>query len=111
MLPEVYVNQPGPYFLDTARAADKRRVMRVTQTEFRREARATDIPSHLTALSESSLMKAFDAGDVAIVLVSGYHMVARGRPHWVFAFGRERRHILMHDPAAMRDDQGMASRA
>ena len=53
-------------------------------------------------------MSALDAGSVAIVLVSGYHMVPRGRPHWIFAFGRDGRHVLMHDPAAVRDDQGMA---
>jgi hypothetical protein len=53
-------------------------------------------------------MRAFDAGSVAIVLVSGYHLVARGKPHWIFAFGRSGRNVLMHDPAAVRDDQGMA---
>jgi ribosomal protein S18 acetylase RimI-like enzyme len=106
--PDVYVSRSGPYFLDTVADEDKRRVMRLTQTEFHREARANDIPSHLTPVSESVLMKAFDAGSVAIVLVSGYHMVARGRPHWIFAFGRDGRHVLMHDPAAVRDDQGMA---
>ena len=88
-LPEVYVSRPGPYFLETVKGADKRRVMQVTQTEFHREARTNDIPSHLTPVSESVLMKAFDAGSVAIVLVSGYHMVPRGRPHWIFAFGRD----------------------
>ncbi len=108
LLPEVYVSRPGPYFLETAKSADKRRVMQVTQTEFHREARANDIPSHLTPVNESVLMNVFDAGNVAIILVSGYHMVPRGRPHWIFAFGRDRRHILMHDPAAVRDDQGMA---
>jgi len=106
--PDVYVSRSGPYFLDTVADEDKRRVMRLTQTEFHREARANDIPSHLTPVSESVLMKAFDAGSVAIVLVSGYHMVARGKPHWIFAFGRDGRHVLMHDPAAVRDDQGMA---
>jgi peptidase C3-like protein len=50
-----------------------------------------------------------DARCVAIVLVSGYHMVPRGRPHWIFAFGREGRSVLMHDPAAVRDDKGVAS--
>ena len=106
--PEIYVSRPGPYFLDTARSADKRRVMQVTQGAFHRDAEALAIPSHLTPVSESVLMQAFDAGSVAIVLVSGYHMVPRGRPHWVFAFGRHGRHVLMHDPAAIRDDQGMA---
>jgi hypothetical protein len=56
-------------------------------------------------------MAAFDAGNVAIVLVSGYHMVPRGKPHWIFAFGRDGRRVLMHDPAALRDDQGMAAAA
>jgi hypothetical protein len=109
--PEVYVSHPGPYFLDTAKSADKRRVMRVTQLAFQREAKALDIPSHLTPVNESVLMRAFDAGSVVIVLVSGYHMVPRGKPHWIFAFGRDGRHVLMHDPAAIRDDQGMAAAA
>src|SRR5439155_24721983 len=71
-------------------------------------ATALNIASHLTPVNESVLMRAFDAGSVAIVLLSGYHMVARGKPHWIFAFGRDGRHVLMHDPAALRDDQGMA---
>jgi ribosomal protein S18 acetylase RimI-like enzyme len=106
--PELHVSRKGPYFLDRVKSADARRVMQVTQREFQREAKALDIPSHLAPAGESVLMKAFDAGSVAVVLVSGYHMVPRGRPHWIFAFGRERRHVLMHDPAALRDDQGMA---
>ena len=38
-------------------------------------------------------------------------MIPRGVPHWIFAFGRDGAHVLMHDPAAMRDDQGMAAAA
>jgi ribosomal protein S18 acetylase RimI-like enzyme len=109
--PELYVSHCGPYFLETAKGADKRRVMQVTQLAFQREAKALGIPTHLTPVSESVLMRAFDAGSVVIVLVSGYHVVPRGRPHWIFAFGRHARHVLMHDPAAVRDDQGMAGAA
>ena len=43
----------------------------------------------------------------AIVLVSGYHMIPRGRPHWVFAFGRDRHRVLVHDPSAIKSEQGM----
>jgi hypothetical protein len=109
--PEVYVSRAGTYFLETVKSADKRRVMALTQAEFQREARAVDIPTHLTPVNESVLMRAFDAGNVAIVLVSGYHLIPRGVPHWIFAFGRNGRHVLMHDPAALRDDQGMAAAA
>jgi ribosomal protein S18 acetylase RimI-like enzyme len=107
--PEIYVSRPGAYFLDTVKSADKRRVMALAQSEFQCQAKAHGIPTHLTPVNESVLMRAFDAGNVAIVLVSGYHMIPRGMPHWVFAFGRNGRHVLMHDPAAMRDDQGMAA--
>jgi len=106
--PEIYASQAGPYFLETVNSAEKRRVMQVTQAEFRRQARALEIPTHLTPARESVLMQAFDQGKVAIVLISGYQMAGRGQPHWVFAFGREGRHILLHDPAANRDEHGKA---
>ncbi len=109
--PELYVSRPGPYFLDGVKSAERRRVVELTQREFQRQARALAIPSHLTPVNESVLMRAFAAGSVVIVLVSGYHMVPRGKPHWIFAFGRDGRHVLMHDPAAVRDDQGMAAAA
>jgi ribosomal protein S18 acetylase RimI-like enzyme len=108
LAPEIHASRAGPYFLETVNSADKRRVMEVTQAEFRRQAHALDIPTHLTPAGESVLMRAFDEGKVAIVLISGYQMVGRGQPHWVFAFGRNGRHILLHDPAANRDDYGKA---
>jgi hypothetical protein len=108
LAPEIYVSRPPPYFVDSVKSAESRRVMQLTQAEFHQQATALNIPSHLTPVNESVLMRAFDAGSVAIVLLSGYHMVARGKPHWIFAFGRDGRHVLMHDPAALRDDQGMA---
>jgi ribosomal protein S18 acetylase RimI-like enzyme len=106
--PEIHVSRAGPYFLGGVKSADARRVMQLTQAQFQDQARALAIPSHLTPVNESALMRAFDAGSVAIVLLSGYHMMARGKPHWIFAFGRDGRHVLMHDPAALRDDKGMA---
>ena len=111
LLPELHVSRPGPYFLDGIKSADRRLVMQVTQSDFRRQAEALAIPTHLTPVNESVLMQAFDAGNVAIVLVSGYHMVPRGKPHWIFAFGRDGRRVFLHDPAALRDDQGMAAAA
>jgi hypothetical protein len=111
LAPELYVSAPPPYFLETTMAADRRRAMELTQQAYRDEAQALAIKTHLTPVNESVLMRAFDAGSVAIVLVSGYHMRPRGKPHWIFAFGRDGPHILMHDPAAIRDEQGMAAAA
>jgi ribosomal protein S18 acetylase RimI-like enzyme len=106
--PEIHASQAGPYFLDTVRSDDKRRVMRLAQEEFRREAESLKIPIHLAPLGESALIEAFATGAVAIVLVSGYRMVRRNVPHWIFAFGRHGHWILAHDPAATRDEHGHA---
>lgn len=107
--PEIFVNQPAPYFLETVQSEDKRRVMRVTQAEFRQEADDLGIRTHLDRLDESALIQAFQSGAVAIVLVSGYHMVRKGVPHWVFAFGHEAGYILLHDPFARQNEHGQPS--
>ena len=54
--PEIYVSHPGPYFLDSVKSADRRRVMQLAQADFQRKARADDIPTHLTPVNESVLM-------------------------------------------------------
>lgn len=105
---EIFVTRPGPYFLDTVQSPEKRRVMRITQDDFVEEAKALGLAVHLTYADESVVIPALDAGAAAIVLVSGYHMTPRGQPHWVFVFGREDRFVLVHDPAASRDEQGRA---
>jgi len=109
LAPEIYVSRAGPYFLDTVRQEDQRRVMRLAQDEFRRDAEQLKIPIHLAPLAESALIETFEKGAAAIVLVSGYRMVRRNVPHWVFAFGRDGQHILVHDPAAPRDTHGNAT--
>ncbi len=108
LFPEIFVSGPGPYFLDTVRAEDRQRIVGRAQAEFRREAGELHIPSHCFPLGESALIDAFDQGATAIVLVAGCHGKRRRVPHWVFAFGHEGSAILLHDPAAFRDDDGNA---
>lgn len=107
--PEIYVSRLGPYFLETVRSADKRRAMQLTQQEFQRESGELGVRTDLAAANESVLMSAFDADAVAIVLVSGYHMVRRRAPHWVFASGRDGCFVLVDDPAALRLGEGKGS--
>jgi hypothetical protein len=82
--------------------------MRLTQAGFRHEAGALGIATHMTALDESALIKAFENDAVAIVLVSGYQLMRSKVPHWVFAFGYEGNCVLVHDPAAKRNDHDAA---
>lgn len=106
--PEIHVSRPGPYFLESVRSQDSRRIMRQVQAEFQRKAGELGVPTHLTPLCESALISVFESGAAAVVLVSGSRMARRRIPHWVFAFGRQGANILLHDPAARRDSEGRA---
>ncbi len=103
---EIFVNHPGPYFLDSVRSEEKRRVMRVIQADFRQQAEALNIPVHLRALEPEHLLEALHSGACAIVLVAGYRLLPRDVPHWVFVPGSAEDSILIHDPEPARDGPG-----
>jgi ribosomal protein S18 acetylase RimI-like enzyme len=103
LAPAVFVNHPGPYFLHGVRSEEKARVMRVGQDDFRHQADELGIPVNLIPLAESALMETLRSGASAIVLVTGYRMLRRSVPHWVFAYGCTDSAILVHDPVPLHD--------
>ncbi len=100
---EIFVSHAGPYFLHDVRSQEKAPVMRVGQEDFRQQAGGLSIPVNLTPLAESGLMEALRSGSSAIVLVTGYRMLRRSVPHWVFVYGCTDNAILVHDPEPLRD--------
>ncbi|WP_055036243.1 ribosomal protein S18-alanine N-acetyltransferase [Blastochloris viridis] len=96
--PEVRVSHCGPYFLDGVRSPEKKDVMRLVQEGFREEAHELGIPDRGGAMTESDYAAVLNGEALALVLVSGYRMYRRKEPHWVLAFGRDDRHIFVHDP-------------
>jgi ribosomal protein S18 acetylase RimI-like enzyme len=98
LAPEVFVSRPGPYFLAGLRSRERRRIVAMTQEDFLRQAHDLHIPIHLAPLSDPALMHALDTDAVVLALMSGYRLLRRKVPHWVLAFGRAGRHVLLHDP-------------
>jgi Acetyltransferases len=95
---EVWCSSTDLLFLDTVRDTEKRRVMELAQRDFRARVAAAGIPVHHEHFSLADLRARLAAGQVAIVLVSGYLMMGSKIPHWVLAHGDDGRHILVHDP-------------
>lgn len=85
-------------FLDSVRDPEKRRVMELSQVDFRARAAAEGIEVRYEPFSIETLRARIASGDLAVVLVSGYLMMGRKVPHWVLAHGDDGRHILVHDP-------------
>lgn len=85
-------------FLETVRNPEKRLVMELAQTDFRRRTKAYGIDVRHGGFTMADLRAALARGACAIVLVSGYHMFGKKVPHWVLAHGDDGRHIKIHDP-------------
>ncbi|RCS25077.1 GNAT family N-acetyltransferase [Phyllobacterium salinisoli] len=94
----VAVSTDAILFLDSVRDPEKRLVMELAQTDFRRRAKAYGISVRQRGFTMQDLRSALRRGASAIILVSGYHMFGKKVPHWVLAHGDDGRHIMIHDP-------------
>ena len=102
---EIVVSQEGPLFLQSVRDEEKRRVMELAQTDFRRRAERYGIPVDYRAFSLGDLRGALKRGRLALILVSGFLMFGKKVPHWVLAIGDDGDHIMVHDPW-IEDERG-----
>lgn len=95
---EVWINQPGPLFVEGVRAEDKKTVIRQVDEQFRRQATDAGIPVHDTDLTQNALITALEQGDVPLILISTWRLDRRRSPHWVVVSGYDERCFYIHDP-------------
>jgi len=103
--PSIMVSTDELLFLQSVRDPEKRMVMQLAQTDFRRRAKTHGIKVRHRGFTMGDILSALRRGASAIVLVSGYHMFGKKVPHWVLAHGEDGRHIMIHDPW-VEDDVG-----
>lgn len=95
---EIHVTIQGPLFLQSVRSEEKRRVMELAQTDFRRRADQHGIPVTYAPFALEDVRGAIASGKLVLVLISGFVMFGKKVPHWVLAIGDDGEHILIHDP-------------
>lgn len=95
---EVRLSPPGHLFLSSVRDPDKRRVMEVTQDDYREQAARLGIVSREEQLSPREIAAVVRGGGLVIVLISEYRMLGRRGPHWVLVEAEDDRHLFIHDP-------------
>lgn len=101
----IVCSQEGPLFLDTVRDPEKRRVMQLAQTDFRRRAEQFGLPVEIRDFDMNELRGELAKGNFAIVLMSSYMMFHKKIPHWILAHGDDGKHIIIHDPW-VEDERG-----
>jgi ribosomal-protein-alanine acetyltransferase len=95
---EIYVNEPGPMFLDSVRSPEKKEVIRLVQEDFMDQLQRLPISLHHGKLTVEELQERMSRGGVALVLISSYRIYHEKFPHWVVVTGFDERYIYVHDP-------------
>jgi ribosomal protein S18 acetylase RimI-like enzyme len=106
---EIHVNEDGVFLVDSVRSPEKKEVMRLVQEDWIEELRHLPVALHRGSLGVEELRQKFEAGGIALVLISSYRIYGERFPHWVVVTGFDDHYIYVHDPLVnTKDDKTVA---
>jgi len=94
---EVWINQTGSLFIDSVRSEDKKQIVELVDTCFKREAAEQGVAIHYANITQNDLIAAFEAGAIPLILISTFSMDRKKAPHWVVMSGFDKDCLYMHD--------------
>ena len=94
---EVWINQTSTLFIDGVRNEDKKQIVELVDTGFKRQAAQQNIEVHYTNITQNELINAFKAGAIPLILISTFLMDRKKAPHWVVMSGFDDDCLYMHD--------------
>ncbi|TCV77443.1 MULTISPECIES: GNAT family N-acetyltransferase/peptidase C39 family protein [Methylomonas] len=94
---EVWINQTGSLFIDSVRSDDKKQIVELVDTCFKREAAEQGVAIHYANVTQNDLIAAFEAGAIPLILISTFSMDRKKAPHWVVMSGFDNDCLYMHD--------------
>lgn len=94
---EVWINQTGSLFIDSVRSEDKKQIVELVDTCFKREAAEQGVSIHYANVTQNDLIAAFEAGAIPLILISTFSMDRKKAPHWVVMSGFDKDCLYMHD--------------
>jgi len=95
---EVFVQENGPFLVDTVRSAAKKEVMRIVEEDFLDQIATVDIAVHHRVIGFDEVRQRFDDGSIPVVLISSHRIYEERFPHWLVVTGFDRDFIYAHDP-------------
>lgn len=98
LYPMVVTNDRGVPFIDTVRSQEKKEVIEVVHSSFKRRLKEAGNPIVYRRFSRRDIMAAIDLNIVPVLLVSGYRLYGEKLPHWVVVTGYDKHFVYIHDP-------------
>lgn len=95
---KVYINKPGPPFIDGVRDPNKKAVIERVHEDFMEQIRNTDIDLYVEDISPEELRQILRSGRAIITLISTWRLNRNKAPHWVFIAEADEHFIYINDP-------------
>jgi hypothetical protein len=95
---EIHVNEDQVFLVDSVRSPEKKEVMRLVQEDWIEELSQLPVALRRGSLGVDELRQKFEAGGIALVLISSYRIYGERFPHWVVVTGFDEHYIYVHDP-------------
>ncbi|MBD5772201.1 GNAT family N-acetyltransferase/peptidase C39 family protein [Marinomonas colpomeniae] len=95
---QVWLSENGPLFVGSVRDELKKEVIMRVHESFTEQCEVLKIAVHYSVMPLEQLIRAFDSGALAIILISTFRMDGKKAPHWVVVSGYDEHCILVHDP-------------
>ncbi len=94
---DVWINQTSTLFIDGVRNDDKKQLVELVDSCFKRQALEQGIPIHYANITQDDLINAFKAGAIPLILISTFLLDRKKAPHWVVMSGFDDDCLYMHD--------------
>jgi len=95
---EVWLNQTTTLFIDGVRNEEKKQIVELVDTCFKRQAAEQGITLHFANVTQNELITAFKAGAIPVILISTFLLDRKKAPHWVVMSGFDDDCLYMHNP-------------
>ena len=95
---EVWINQTTTLFIDGVRNEEKKQIVELVDTCFKRQAAEQGITLHFANITQNELIAAFKVGAIPVILISTFLLDRKKAPHWVVMSGFDDDCLYMHDP-------------
>ena len=95
---ELFIQESGPFLVDTVRSKEKKEVMRIVEEDFLDQIAAAGIPVHPRPIGFEEVQSRFEGGAFPVVLISSHRIYEERFPHWLVITGFDRDFIYAHDP-------------
>ena len=106
---EVYLNQPGPLFIDSVRSAEKKAVIEQVDADFRSQAESQGLRVIAEDFTQQQCQQWLEEGALVLLLISTYRLDGKKVPHWVTLTGMDDECFYLHDPDVDDEDNPLDS--